>query len=197
MRLFDADVRAASITLAAPPSRGMTQASNFSFANLAAASPFRATGSMPNWRKQSVRTVFAGSFRSTRAARAAAFLAGGIGAIALPRALSIVGLALSSKPIMAPGCLRAKYWKTTTEMAEGQVKEMPARPRIPLPRFASVQVWARLVNPCWKRISGDAGQRDTKDQSRCGKSADIRGRLLGPAPEQQCAVRSPETERIG
>ena len=53
MRLFDGDVRTASITACAPGPSLTTQASNFSLRRRSAALPVTMTASMPNCRKHS------------------------------------------------------------------------------------------------------------------------------------------------
>src|SRR5215469_14989307 len=96
MRLFEAEVRADSITASAAGVKFTTQASNFSLANRSAALPIRDTVSTPNWRKHSERIDMAGSFMSTKAARAAALRGGGMGAVAVlkPLSMGIVTVAL-------------------------------------------------------------------------------------------------------
>src|SRR6266850_707471 len=89
MRLLEVEVRMASITGCAPGPSRTTQASNFSCCRRAAELAGISTGSMPNCLKQSVRMVRVLSLRSTRAMRAAACLVWGIGAKAVPKALSI------------------------------------------------------------------------------------------------------------
>src|SRR5580704_9822714 len=88
MRLFEGEVRAASITASAPGARLSTQASNFSRRRRSAALDDTITVSIPNWRKHSVSRNLADSFRSTRAARAVPFLVGA-GAKAVPKAFSM------------------------------------------------------------------------------------------------------------
>src|SRR5215472_8056312 len=96
MRLFEAEVRADSITASASGVNFTTHASNFSLANRSAALPIKHTVSTPNWRKHSERIDMAGSFISTKAARAAALRVGGMGAIAVlkPLSMGIVTVAL-------------------------------------------------------------------------------------------------------
>src|SRR5271170_1545460 len=88
-RLFDGDVRAASITVSAPSPRLSTQASNFSFFRRSAALAVTTTVSMPNWRNPSVNSVQAGWFKPTSAVRAAAFSVKGAGAKVVAKALSM------------------------------------------------------------------------------------------------------------
>src|ERR1700689_2825932 len=97
MRLLEGEVRAASIMASAPGARWSTQASNFSWRRRSAALAETSTVSMPNWRKHSVSRAREDSLRSTRAARAAAFLVGRTGAGAVPKAFSMSGAGLSPK----------------------------------------------------------------------------------------------------
>src|SRR5580704_3195889 len=90
MRLLEGDVRAASMTASASGPRRMTHASNFSWRRRSAALAETSTVSMPNWRKHSVSSAREDSLRSTRAARAAAFLMG-MRAGAVPKAFSMSG----------------------------------------------------------------------------------------------------------
>src|SRR5579863_9036994 len=78
-RLFDGELRAASITASAPSPRFNTQASNFSRRKRSAAFDDIATDSMPYCRKHSTSSARADSFTSTSAVRAAAFRTRGAG----------------------------------------------------------------------------------------------------------------------
>ena len=89
MRLFDGEVRAASITACAAGPSFTTQASNFSLRRRSAAFSFTITASIPNCRKHSDRMAWLPSLRSTMAMRATTFLGWAMGARVLPRALSI------------------------------------------------------------------------------------------------------------
>src|SRR5882762_6569300 len=89
MRLFDGEVRAASITACAAGPSFTTQASNFSLRRRSAAFSVTITASIPNWRKHSARMAWLPSLRSNMAMRAAAFLGRAMGARVVPRALSI------------------------------------------------------------------------------------------------------------
>src|SRR5580704_8091113 len=91
MRLLEGEVRAASMTAAVPVARLMTDASNFSWRRRSAALEDTSTVSMPNWRKHSVRRAREDSFRSTRAARADAFLVEEVNAGAVPKAFCMSG----------------------------------------------------------------------------------------------------------
>src|SRR5580693_10513897 len=91
MRLLEEEVRAASMTASAPEPRPITQASNFSWRRRSDALADTSTVSMPNWRKHSVSRAREDSFRSTRAARAAAFLVGEVNAGAVPKAFCMSG----------------------------------------------------------------------------------------------------------
>src|SRR5262249_6441591 len=91
MRLFEAEVRADSMTAWAAGPNWITQASNFSFFSRSEASPLSETLSMPNCRKHSERVFLPGSFMSTRATRAEAFLVLRVGRTPVPRDLSITG----------------------------------------------------------------------------------------------------------
>src|SRR5580700_1811136 len=101
MRLLEGEVRAASMKASAPGRRLSTQASNFSWRRRSTEPAEVTTLSMPNWRKHSVSRAREDSFRSTRAARAAAFLAGDVGAKAVPKAFSMSRAGSSTKPIVA------------------------------------------------------------------------------------------------
>src|SRR5271168_4696390 len=91
MRLLEGEVRAASMTVSAPEPRLITQASNFSWRRRSAALDDTSTVSMPNWRKHSVSSAREDSFRSTRAARAAAFLVEEVNAGEVPKAFCMLG----------------------------------------------------------------------------------------------------------
>src|SRR5579864_8291930 len=80
-RLLEGELRAASITTSAPSVRCRTQAANFSLRRRSAASEDMTTVSMLNWRKHSTIKARAGSFKFTRAVRAADFLVTGAGGI--------------------------------------------------------------------------------------------------------------------
>src|SRR5260370_786206 len=90
-RLFEGELRAASITASAPSPRASTQASNFSFFRRSAAFEVTITVSIPNWRKPSDRSARAGSFKPTSAVRATAFRLGGAGTKFVAKALSMRG----------------------------------------------------------------------------------------------------------
>src|SRR5579872_80661 len=104
MRLFEGDVRADSITALAGGANFTTHASNFSLVSRSAAFPDITTLSIPNCRKQSTRSPLAGSFRSTKAARAAAFRPVESGVTDVPKALSI-GAEYQNPFCSLPGCL--------------------------------------------------------------------------------------------
>src|ERR1700722_13540293 len=72
-RLFDGEVRAASITGSAPSARLSTHASNFSLVKRSVALAATVIDSIPNCRKQSASNARDGSLRPTKAVRAAAF----------------------------------------------------------------------------------------------------------------------------
>src|SRR6516162_387265 len=92
MRLLEGEVRIASMTAWAPGPSLITQASNFSFFRRSAALPGRTTGSTLNCLKHSPSTLWAASFRSTKATRAAAFFLGAMGARAVPKVDSMAGV---------------------------------------------------------------------------------------------------------
>src|SRR5580704_11653570 len=98
MRVLEGDVRADSIAASASGPNFNTHASNFSFFRRSGTLLVITTVSTPNCRKQSVRIILAGSFRSTKATRADAFLGGGMGARAVPRDLFISVGAVALKP---------------------------------------------------------------------------------------------------
>src|SRR5580704_6987288 len=102
IRLLDGEVRAASIMGWAVGPSFKTQASNFSFCRRSGVLGMT-TVSMPNCRKQSASTARTGSLRSTRAARAAAFLPAGRGATAVPMAFSIGDIDLYLGLLILPG----------------------------------------------------------------------------------------------
>src|SRR5277367_2795339 len=72
-RLFDGELRAASMTGSMPSTRLTTHASNFSFTRRSVAVTGTGTHSMPNWRKDSASKARDGSSRPTNAVRVAAF----------------------------------------------------------------------------------------------------------------------------
>src|ERR1700733_2111074 len=127
-RPLEGEVRAASITASAPGPRLVTQASNFSWCRRWAAIKDTGMVSIPNCRKHSVSKELEGSSRSTKAARAAAFLVGRTGAGAVPKAFCIrsddfqyVGLlwragrgikrTLRGKVLRAKGSLPGRDWR--------------------------------------------------------------------------------------
>src|ERR1700757_871393 len=108
MRLFEGEVLAACMVFSADEPSFRTHASNFSRCKRCAASPLITTVATPNCRKQSMRIVWEVSLRSTRATRAAAFLAGGIGARMELKLVSIVG---AGPTLQAYSVLHFQRWQ--------------------------------------------------------------------------------------
>src|ERR1039458_2291871 len=129
------------MTSSAPGPRFRTQASNFSWRRRSAAPEDTNTVSMANWRKHSFSRNLEDSFRSTNAARAATFLAGGVRAGAVPKALSISARLVSSMKVIV--ACRGDDGKTPKGQAD---------------RYKSSITWVGLVGG--KR--GEAGRPDRK-----------------------------------
>src|ERR1700758_776894 len=90
------------MTACAPGPSFTTHASNFSFFRRSAAFADITTDSIPNCLKHSLKMLRVPSLRSTKAIRAAAFLVWGMGARAVPKPVSMGGVAiLASRPILA------------------------------------------------------------------------------------------------
>src|ERR1700680_4414699 len=90
-RLFEGELRAASITASAPSPNPRTQASNFSLCRRSAASEDMTTVSILNCRKHSASRVLDDSFKPTSAVRAADLRTVGARAKVVAKALCIVG----------------------------------------------------------------------------------------------------------
>src|ERR1039458_5370741 len=130
------------MTSSAPGPRFRTQASNFSWRRRSAAPEDTNTVSMANWRKHSFSRNLEDSFRSTNAARAATFLAGGVRAGAVPKALSISARLVSSMKVIV--ACRGEDGKTLRGRLTGT--------KVPLPGLDwwvenEEKLEGRLINP--------------------------------------------------
>src|SRR5579871_672399 len=90
-RLFELELRAASMRVSVPSARAITQASNFSLRRRSAAPEFMVMASMPNCLKHSASSALEGSLNPTNAALAAAFRLMEKDVRVVSKALSMIG----------------------------------------------------------------------------------------------------------
>src|ERR1700746_652208 len=120
-RLLEREPRVASNTVSESVqlAKGSTQASNFSRRRRSAASEITGTGSIPNWRKHSARSMWVESLKPTNAARAAVLRTMGEGETVVAKALSMSGKTLLSIVIVRPSGRAAKFQRDNVRREKG------------------------------------------------------------------------------